>query len=394
MKDYSIRFVFDRKNETGHKKKEKGKEYKEAGLLQIEVRQDGTDKRAYISTNIHIRPDQFDSKNGFTCKKHDNAKGITGKAHDRFRKVETFVSSENCPNIDSVKYWNKQDYSALSVIEFIKTEMKRKDYSYSRVMYINSFINRLEEFGKIKTFNDLTYSNIVEFDTHLRKTINSEPTLYKRHFLLKGYIQEAINRGLFKGINPYLTFKVKKGKSKDPIFLTTEELDLLKKYTPDYGYLERTKDLFLFQCFTGLAYADLMNFNKESIIEIDGYKTIRSNRIKTDENYITLFLPDAERIAEKYKYELPQITNQKYNEYLKEIASGAGINKTLVSHSARHTFATYLLNKNIPIETVSRALGHSNIKQTQHYARLLGKKVISDMKKLLSDDEGNNSPND
>ena len=248
-------------------------------------------------------------------------------------------------------------------------------------------MRRLREYGRIKTFDDLTYNNILGLDEVLRRTIISEPTLYKRHSLFKGYIQEAINRGLFAGPNPYILFNNKKGKSKDPIFLTEEDVKLIKEYTPDYGYLERAKDLFLFQCYTGLAYADLMAFTKDSIQVFDGYKTIRSNRVKTDENFISLFLPDAESIADKYKYVLPRLTNQKYNEYLKEVATGAGINKTMTSHTARHTFATYLLNKNIPIETVSRALGHTNIKQTQHYARLLGKKVISDMSVLLKDDK-------
>lgn len=394
MRDYSIRFVYDRKNETGYKDKEKnksktkGKKYKEQGLLQIEVRKEGTDKRVYISTGIKIRPDQYSDKNGFTCRNHDNAKSITGKAHDRFRKVEAFVSSDKCLNIDSVKYWDKEDISTFSVVDFIKQELKRKDPSLSVVEYNNSFIKRLEEYGKIKTFSDLTYNNIVGLDTTLRKYITSEPTLYKRHSLFKGYIQEAINRGLFKGSNPYLLFKNKKGKSKDPIFLTEEEVLKLKEYSPDYGYLERTKDLYLFQCFTGMAYADMQAFTKNDVQEIEGYKVIRSSRVKTDENFITLFLPDAERIAIKYKYQLPKITNQKYNEYLKEIGASAQIDKQLTSHSARHTFATYLLNKDVPIETVSRALGHSNIKQTQHYARLLGKKVISDMAKLLDNKEG------
>lgn len=386
MLDYTIRFVFDRKNETGHKKKEKGKKYKETGLLQLEVRKDGTDKRAYISTHIRIRPDQFDSSNGFTCKKHENAKSITGKAKDKLREVETFVKSDKCKDIDSVKFWNKVDFSDISVEEFIKSELQRRNPSLTVIEYNNSFLKRLREYGKIKTFDDLTYNNIVGLDAVLRKTIDSEPTLYKRHSLFKGYIKEAINRGLFKGPNPYLLFSNKKGKSKDPIFLTEEEVKLIKEYTPDYGYLERAKDLFLFQCFTGLAYADLMAFSKESIQLLDGYKTIRSNRVKTDENFISLFLPDAESIADKYKYELPRLTNQKYNEYLKDVATGAGISKTMTSHTARHTFATYLLNKNIPIETVSRALGHTNIKQTQHYARLLGKKVISDMSVLLNSD--------
>lgn len=383
MDNYSIRFVYDRKNETGVRGKVKGRTYKEKGLLQIEVRKEGTYKRAYVSTNIHITPEQFDDKNGFTCKKHDNAKAITGKAHKRLREVEIFVSSEKCPGIEYVKYWDKADFSAISVVDFIKAEVKRRNPSYSVVEYNNSFIKRLEEYGKIKTFEDLTYDNIIGFDTHLKKTISSEPTLYKRHALFKGYIQEAINRGMFKGVNPYSFFRMKKGKSKEPVFLTEEELEALMKYTPDYGYLERAKDLFLFQCFTGLAYVDLMRFNRESVSEMDGYKVIRSNRVKTDENFITLFLPEAEKIAEKYKYCLPSLTNQKYNEYLKKVAEGAGITKNMVSHSGRHTFATYLLNNDIPIETVSRVLGHSSIKQTQHYARLLGKKVIDDMKKLL-----------
>lgn len=384
MKDYSIRFVYDRKNETGHAGKAKGRKYKDVGLLQIEVRKDGTSKRAYVTTGIKVSPDQVSLDNGtLKVKNHDNARSLTAKAKDRFYNVDAFVSSDKCPDISHVKYWNKEDGYSTSVKEFIKKELSLKDPSYSVVEYHNSFLKRLEEFGKIKTFSDLTYSNITEFDAHLRKTISSEPTLHKRHTLFKKYIQEAINKGIYKGENPYNTFKSKKGKFKDPIFLTSKELELLKKYSPNYGYLERAKDLFLFQCFTGLAYIDLMAFTKEDVFELEGYEVISSNRSKTDENFISLFLPEAKAIAKKYEYNLPKLTNQKYNEYLKEIAKGAGINKQLTSHSARHTFATYLLNKDIPIETVARALGHSNIKQTQHYARLLGKKVISDMKKLL-----------
>lgn len=383
MKDATLRFVFDRKNETGFKKKLKDKKYKDFGLLQIEIRKDGTDKRVYISTSIKIKPEQFSDKNGFTCKNHDNAKAITGKAILAFREVESFVLSGKCKSLSDVKYWNKEDFSDITIVDFIKSELIRRKASYEVVKTNNSFLKRLQEYGKIKYFEDLSYENLVGLDTHFRQTITSEPTLYKRHSLFKGYIQEAINRGLFKGLNPYGVFKTNKGKPKDPVFLTEIEIDAIRATAPNYGYLERTRDLFLFQCFTGLAYVDLMNFHKDSISTVDGYKVIKSNRIKTDENFITLFLPEAERIADKYSYELPKISNQKYNVYLKEVAKLANIKKTLVSHSARHTFATYLLNKDIPLETVARALGHATIKQTQHYARLLGKKVIGDMKKLL-----------
>lgn len=383
MNNCSVRFVFDRKNETGYKKKVKGKKYKEVGLLQIEVRKDGTDKRVYISANIHIKPDQYSDKNGFTCKNHDSAKRLTGKAHDIFRKVEAFVMSEKCKDMTYVKYWDSQELANLTIIEFIESELSRKNVSMSVIKTNAALISRLKEYGKMNTFEDITYNNIIGFDAHLRKTITSEPTLYKRHSLFKGYINEAINRGIYNGVNPYNLFKPNKGKSKDPIFLNEDEIELIKEYSPDFGYLERTRDLFLFQCYTGLSYADLMKFDKDVVQDIDGDKVIRSNRQKTDESYIIYLFPEAEAIAEKYKYNLPKLTNQKYNEYLKIIASGAGINKQLTSHSARHTFATYLINKNIPIESVSRALGHSNIKQTQHYAKLIGKKVIDDMKQIL-----------
>lgn len=383
-----MRFLFDKKNETGFrdKEKKKGKKYKETGLLQIEVRQDGTDKRVLISTGIRIRPDQFSDKMGFTCKNDDNAKSITGKARERYNAIYAFVESENCIDLSHVKYWDKADVSTLSVAEFIKSEMKRNNPSYAVVEYHNSFLRRLDEFGKIKTFNDLTYNNIVDFDAHLKKTISSEPTLYKRHSLFKRYIQEAINRGIYKGINPYNTFKSKKGKSKDPVFLTEEEIKLIQDYSPNYGYLERTRDLFLFQCFTGLAYIDLMSFSKDSVFESNGHKVIQSNRSKTEEAFIVPLLPEAIRIAEKYNYELPKLTNQRYNAYLKEILKDekVNINKNVTTHSARHTFGTYLLNKDVPIETVARILGHSNIKQTQHYAKLLARKVIDDMGTLLN----------
>lgn len=377
MKDISIRYVFDRKKQASDTKR---------GLLQIEVRMLGKVDKTLVSTGIKLLKKQFSTLNGFTCVKHPNASAITSSGRDTFNRVEAFVLSDKCKSLANVRYWDKEEFSELTIEGFIISELRRRNPSDTVIEYNNSFLKRLREYGKINRFEDLTYENIIGLDGHLRKKITSEPTLYKRHSLFKGYIQEAINRGLFNGPNPYILFNNRKGKSKEPVFLTEEEVKLIKEYAPNYGYLERAKDLFLFQCYTGLAYADLMAFTKDSIQLLDGYKTIRSNRVKTDENFISLFLPEAESIADKYKYELPRLTNQKYNEYLKEVASGAGINKVMTSHTARHTFATYLLNKNIPIETVSRALGHTNIKQTQHYARLLGKKVISDMSVLLNPD--------
>lgn len=200
MDNYTIRFVYDRKNETGYKGKTGGKEYKKDGLVQIEVRKENSDKRVWISSGIRLTPEQFDSKNGFTCRAHPQAKRITGRAHDKLKQIEKFVSSDRCKSIGDVKNWDKEEDSDLKVVDFIRSELKRRNPSLSVVYNNNSFIRRLEEYGKIRTFKDLTYENIVGLDAQLRKTIDSAPTLYKRHTLFKGYIQEAINRGLYNGL--------------------------------------------------------------------------------------------------------------------------------------------------------------------------------------------------
>ena len=375
MDSLSLRFIFDRKNEI----KNKGKE---TGLLHIEVRQNKTINRIFISTGIRLKPSEFTPKNGFTCKNHPNASAITAKAHRIFRDVEAFVLSENCNSLEDAKNWNKDESLTHSIVEFIYSELKRRDPSLSVIEYNKSFMRRLKNFGKIKVFADLTYKNLLDFDEYLRQFIKSAPTLYKRHSLFKGYINEAIKRGLCKS-NPYDLFKISKGKSKNPVFLTPNEVDCIYLFEFDNPKIDRVRELFLFQCYTGMSYADTQLFNSEYIVELDGYKVIRSNRKKTDESFISLLLPEAERVLKKFDYKLPKISNQKYNDYLKLVGEYVGLTKKLTSHVARHTFATYLLNKNIPIETVSRALGHSNLKQTQHYAKMMGKKVVDDMKKLI-----------
>lgn len=384
MDDLTLRFVYDNKNVTGHRDTDKkpGKKYKGVGLLQIEIRRVGTAKRVFITTGIKIRPDQFTDKNGFTCRNHPNATAITAKAHKRFREVEAFCISDRCKTIDDVRDWDKDESFTTSIVEFIRSELKRRDPSYAVIEYNNSFIKRLEGHGKIKTFEDLTYDNIIDFDAYLKKFIKSGPTLYKRHNLFKGYISEAIKRGLCKS-NPYDMIKLVKGKEPERAYLTEEEVQKILNYKPRTDKLQKTKDLFIFQCYTGLAYIDVMNFDASTVSVEDGVRVIRSSRTKTDESYIVPLYAEAEMIAEWYGYDLPKISNQKYNDYIKIIAEAVGITKNLTSHIARHTFATLIINKGAPIETVSRALGHANIRQTQHYAKMLGKKIIEDMKDLL-----------
>jgi len=373
MDNTQIRYVFDNKKQASDTKK---------GLLTVEVRITGTNKRKTISTGIKLYKNQFSDKNGFTCRNHSNAPAITGKATRIFRQIEAFILSDECKNLDDVKNWNKEHAQTHSVSEFIRDYLRKSNPSLNVVEYHNSFLRRLDDFGKIKVFADCTYQNIEDFDFYLKEFIKSQPTLYKRHSLFKRYIEKAIKKGLCK-YNPYDDFETKKGKSKEPVFLVENEIEKILNYEPVNEKLHKVKDLFVFQIFTGVAYVDLQNFDKSYISEIDGKEVISSNRKKTDQSFISLLLPEAKKVLEKYDFQLPKISNQKYNDYLKILIAGAGINKMITSHTARHTYATYLLNKGISITTVSRALGHSSERMTAHYAKLLGKTVVSEMSVLL-----------
>ena len=374
MENIQLRYVFDRKKEANNSTKK--------GLLQIEVRISGKNERILISTGVHLYKNQFSTTNGFTCKNHDNAILITANVRNTFNKVEAFALSDKCTTLKDARKWNVENANTNSIIAFIRAELAKKDISLDTAKHHKVLIRQMEAFGKLNTFADLTFSNIHDFDFFLRKTIKASSTLNKRHSTLKHYVQLAMNVGLIT-INPYVNFKMPSKKSKEPTFLTEEEVKKIKGWEPVGDKLSYVKDLFLFQLFTGMSYIDLSNFNKEYISEMDGYRVIRSNRHKTDESFISLFLPEAEEIAEKYGYVFPSITNQKYNDYLKLLGAGAGLKKNLTTHVARHTYATYLLNRGVPIETVSRAMGHSNIGMTQHYAQMLAKKVVSDMAAML-----------
>ena len=176
-------------------------------------------------------------------------------------------------------------------------------------------------------------------------------------------------------------------------FLTEEEIRTIKNKDFIGKGLNLVRDIFIFSCYTGLAYVDIFNLTNEQItIGIDGNLWIITNRQKTGTNSNIPLLPIAEEIIKKYENHplvsnsgklLPVYSNQKINEYLKTIADNCNINKKLTFHCARHTFATTItLSNNVPIESVSKMLGHKSIKTTQHYAKILDSKVSNDMNAL------------
>jgi integrase len=172
------------------------------------------------------------------------------------------------------------------------------------------------------------------------------------------------------------------------VFLTNEELLQIEKKVFPFERLEKVKDIFLFSCYTGYAPVDACKLTKDNIIkDSDNVLWLKTNRQKTGTKANVPLLPAVINIIHKYEDKeaglIPKISNQKMNAYLKEIADIVGLNKNLTWYVARHTFATTVtLGNGIKIENVSAMLGHTTIRQTQHYAKVLDSNVSKDMKKI------------
>ena len=240
----------------------------------------------------------------------------------------------------------------------------------------------------------IDHAFVMEYEFYLRserKCANNTAVKYIKNF------HKIINQCLSNGWLNKDPFSNYKAKVKEVVrdFLSEAEIEQMinKEFVSDR--LEIVRDIFVFSCFTGLAYIDVKQLTLDNIsLGIDGDKWIFKNRQKTDTASKIPLLPMAQEIIDKYtehpvckneKRLLPILTNQKMNAYLKEIADVCGIKKDLTFHIARHTFATTItLSNGVPLETVSKMLGHTSLKTTQHYAKILDKKISEDMMILKS----------
>ena len=238
----------------------------------------------------------------------------------------------------------------------------------------------------------LDYEFISEYEFWLKTVRNcSHNTTMKYLANFKKIVLICVKNGWLQK-DPFFSYKFRK---KDVVreYLSENELKTMQEKPFASERLERVRDIFLFCCYTGLAYADVKKLERSEIqIGVDGKKWIFTFRQKTDTPSRIPILPVSLALIEKYSSHpeclnknilLPVLSNQKMNSYLKEIADVCGICKELTFHIARHTFATTItLNNGVPIETVSKMLGHTNLKTTQHYAKLLDTRISEDMKAL------------
>jgi site-specific recombinase XerD len=260
--------------------------------------------------------------------------------------------------------------------KFLKQKLRTTDIFLHQLNY--KFISDLEIFlvnyypkGHPKA---MSHNTVMKHLQRLRKVINL------------AYQLEWIERDPFLRWKP--TFEQKQRE-----FLNANELQNLETYNFRIDRLDRVRDLFVFSCYTGISYSDIMCLTKNNlVIGIDGNKWIVTKRLKTKTSVRVPLLDQAKKILDKYENHpitlvsnslLPIITNEKTNLYLKEIADAVGITKNLTFHMARHTFATTVtLSNGVPIETVSKMLGHTKLATTQIYARVLDKKLSDDMNSL------------
>ncbi len=235
---------------------------------------------------------------------------------------------------------------------------------------------------------ELTYIVIREFDLYLRTEVGQNPnTATKTMKTFKTITLLGQKMGVLLH-DPFMNHRfhiepVNRG------FLTDEEILLIANKDLGISRLELVRDIFIFSCFTGLAYIDVSNLTPDHIVTLGDKQWIMTQRQKTSVETNVLLLDIPKAIIAKYGGKtyrngklFPMLTNQKTNSYLKEIADICGIKKNLTFHLARHTFATMSLSKGVPMESVSKMLGHTNIRTTQIYARITNKKIEHDMEEL------------
>ncbi len=280
-------------------------------------------------------------------------------------KVETLVGQEFAPGT-----LERYKTSLKHTIEFIQWK-----YSVSDI-----------------DIKDIDHAFITEYEFFLRsvrKCANNTAVKYIKNF--KKIVKLCISNGWLDK-DPFVNYKAKI-REVEREFLSQEEIQTIYEKVFVTERLNQVKDIFVFACFTGLAYIDVKQLTQSNIsIGIDGGKWIFTHRQKTETASRIPLLPIPQELIHKYSEHpqcvnenklLPVLSNQKMNSYLKEIADVCGIQKDLTFHIARHTFATTVtLTNGVPIESVSKMLGHTNIKTTQHYAKILDKKVSDDMQIL------------
>lgn len=327
----------------------------------------------------------------------DNLKNKIYLSHQRLIDDKVEVSAINIKN----EYLGNNEVRKfiLDMFEEHNTGMEKligKDYSFRTLQRYKTTKKHLAAFiyssYKLNDFpvKDIDTKFVNAFVYYLKTTQNlTHNSALKYLAYFKKIVRVAFTNGWMEK-DPFYNFKLKIQQI-DREFLNKEEIIKIMEKDFFIPRIQHVRDVFLFSCYTGLAYSDVEKLTKDDIVKgIDGNLWIKIKRTKTKTLSSIPLLPIAQKLVEKYadvnnsKGKLfPVYSNQRMNSYLKEIADSCGIKKNLTFHIARHTFATTVtLTNGVPIESVSKMLGHKSLKTTQHYAKILDEKLSEDMNLL------------
>ena len=350
------------------------------GVYAVEIRLTANRKVRYASTGVKVKPSEW--RNGYVVNRIDS--DILNERVSVIRRaveemVNTSIAKHTTLDLTKLKLVAGIESNTTSFLTFVEERAEKRAVKESTRERYTVFINKLREYGKIKSFSDLTVWKIKEFDEYLHSQGIMQSTIYNYHKSLKLFINEAVAYDKVAS-NPYtkLRGKFPRGDKKVIEYLNEDEMrEVETAYMPGLP-IEHARDLFVFQMYTGLSYSDMAKFDIADYTLEDGRYIKNDTRVKSGERYVSQLLPPAIEVLKKYDFHLPVMCNADYNRALKTVQAAAGIRKNMHSHLARSTFATFMLSNGCSIQNVSKMLGHTNLKQTMKYAEILEKDVRSD----------------
>ena len=372
-----MKVVFDRKKvatkaHDAHPRK---------GTVQLAVIVNG--ERRFISSGVHVFKNQWA---GGQVVMHPQALELNERLNNLQAAIIDIVN--RCDRESCVFTWSLLDHlyvqktSGTSFTDYIEAVMPERHLAPGTQVYHRKVLNFLK-LHRVTDFTQLTVETISHLDSilHQRK-VNGKPmcqtSIYGYHKVIRTYIHQAICSGLMQR-DPYSRFKVARGESRMKDILTMDEVQRIQELRLYNLQLQKVKDLFLVQIYTGLAWADLM---AADFSRVEG-ETLVGRRVKTGSQYTTVILEPVKEILRRYRNKLPRMTYDHYLKMLKPIAEMCGIHKDVATHTGRHTFATTItLANGVPIEVVSKMLGHRSIKTTQIYAKVQDSMVQEQAAKL------------
>lgn len=369
-----LTFVYDRRGRAGRNR---------PASVELRVYADG--KQKYISTGINLLKKEWANGEVSACREdYVELNEQLALIKRRTTAIITRMVNEGCLNLDAIPEMLENEITRRETfIEYAKEIASRR---YRRIAYgtrkhYEVFFRFLEEWGGIIFFTDIVERNILRMDDMLERRGLKTQTRWNYHKLMKFFINKAVEDGQIKK-NPYTRIDIKKGSENGLTrYLTPEEFHDIETSVIPIERIARVRDLFVFQTYTMMSYADLKRFDYGKCTKENGEVVYKSRRQKTKQAFTVMLLRPALAILKRYDYKLPVISCEKYNEYLKVVAMYARIDKPISSHWARHTGATLMLNEgNVPIHVIQHILGHSSIRETERtYAKLLDRTIVESM---------------